>query len=136
MQRDLYSYLSSDMKRGRHNNFYVLSPAFISLHMQFMDTLDIHNVFSLSSSSYEQRKDQLLLNLQYSNLLHGGKRFVYQYDEYYRYTEEFFTYFLNYELTTKNGSHSFIQYIEAIFEILNTCFTETHNSKKNFSKQI
>lgn len=117
MERELYKSLDLDLRISRLNKHYILSPQFETLHDSFVGLFSAERYFDLSLESKVQRRDQILLHLQYRSLLYGYG--VYPYTQYLRYCEEFFTYFLNYELTTGRCSPQFPQVVRHIFDILN-----------------
>lgn len=117
MEIELYKTLDLDLRISKLNKNFQLSDEFTNYHNIFVRTLNPANYFTLSSEINVNRKDQLLLNIQYNNLLYSLN--VYRYDDYVRYAEEFFTYFLNYEITTRRGSPSFPVIVRSIFDILN-----------------
>ena len=128
MDRELYRILDLDFRICKRNKNFRLSQEFIVLHNHFVATLDRKRYFTLTPRIRVKRFDQLLLNLQYNNLLHGYN--VYSYEDYCRYTEEFLTYMLNYELTTGNGNADFPENIQQIFAILNRYFDKAVVSTK------
>lgn len=113
----LYQCLELDLRNGELNKNFQLSTQFKEIHRNFIAAYDERKYFALSPDINVQRKDQLLLNLQYNNLLYSG--LIYCYDDYYRYVEEFLQYFLSYEMTTGRCSPQFIDNIEKIFNTLN-----------------
>lgn len=117
MENELYKHLDLDLRIGKLNKNFQLSEQFINIHNVFVRSLDSKDYFDLNLEINVKRKDQLLLNLQYNNLIYSLN--VYRYDDYLRYMEEFFTYFLNYEVVTRRGSPSFPQIVMNIFNIIN-----------------
>lgn len=117
MEREMYKVLDMDMRISKINKHFQLSDQFIWMHDHFVENRSQDEYFSLGSNIKVERKDQLLLNLQYNNLLYGFN--MYNYDIYYKYVEEFFTYFLNYEITTGRCNPQFPNIIKNIFQILN-----------------
>lgn len=119
MERALYKALDIDLRIGKLTKDFQLSEQFERTHDYYVQKHnDSRKHFNLEPNIEAKRKDQLLLNLQYNNLLLSHH--VYEYKDYVNYTEEFFTYFLNYELTTGRCSPQFPQIIKNIFQILNT----------------
>lgn len=117
MDREMFKVLDVDMRISKLNKNFKLSDRFIWLHDNFVKNNKSEDYFVLNSNIKVERKDQLLLNIQYNNLLYGYG--VYNYDVYYKYAEEFFTYFLNYEIITNRCNPEFPTIIKNIFEILN-----------------
>lgn len=115
MDRELYRILDLDFRICKRNKHFQVSEEFKLLHRYFVDMHDSRNYFQLTPKIKVKRKDQLLLNLQYNNLLNG----IYTYEDYLCYTEEFFTYVINYELTTGNCAPNFADNIQEIYQILN-----------------
>lgn len=122
-RRDLYDILYLDLRNGKLNKNFKLSKHFVMIHNHNVNNSGYTNnnnnnkYFEIDADIKATRKDQLLLNLQYNNLINSYN--IYDFHEYYQHAEEFFTYFLNYELTTDRWSPSFPQLIENIFSILN-----------------
>lgn len=114
---ELYKALNMDLSLSRINKRYELSDEFTSLHDSFVRTHDKKYYFTLSKKIDTNRKDRLLLNLQYNNLLLCHSLYIYE--DYYRCAEEFFTYFINYEITSGYCSPSFPLIVNSIFNILN-----------------
>lgn len=118
MDRELYRVLDLDFRLSKLNKRFELSNQFEVLHDVFITMFgDESTYFELAPQIKAKRKDQLLLNLQYNNLLYGYQ--VYRYEDYLLYAEEFFTYFLNYEMTTHRCSPQFPTNIRKVFRILN-----------------
>lgn len=117
MEREIFRSLNTDLRLGKINKKFVLSEQFDWVHKQFVLSSNKETHFNLEPSITVKRKDQLLLNLQYNNLLYGYN--IYDYHDYCKYTEEFFTYFINYELTTGRVSPNFPKIIRNVFKILN-----------------
>lgn len=117
MERELYTIIKLDLKIGKINKKYILSKQFTSLHDKFVNLNNRNNYFYLNPDIKVKRKDQLILNIQYNNLFYGF--YLYEYKEYCRCAEEFFTYFLNYEIITGICSPDFPSNIKNIFSILN-----------------
>lgn len=113
----MYKVLDIDMRIGKINKNFQLSDKFVWLHDEFVQKNKSEEYFTLDSNINVKMKDQLLLNIQYNNLLHGYG--IYNFDVYCKYTEEFFTYFLNYEIITNRCNPQFPIIIKNIFEILN-----------------
>lgn len=114
---DVYRILDLDFRISRYNKKFQLSNQFKALHNNFVRQHNPEHYFNLTENIDVKRNDQLLLNLQYNNLLLGYA--IHPYENYCRYTEEFLVYFLNYEMTTGFCSPNFPQNIETIFNILN-----------------
>lgn len=114
---ELYRILDLNIRLSRLNKRFELLNEFKISHDKLVSGRNPRYYFNLSEQINVKRKDQLLLSLQYNKLLHSYN--LYSYEDYYRCTEEFFTYFLNYEMTTLYCSPSFPQIITSIFDILN-----------------
>lgn len=117
MEIQLFKFLNLDLSTSKRNKNFQLSDEFIEYHRIFMRNLDSERFFTLQSDITVQRKDQLLLNIQYNNLLYSVN--VYMYEDYCRYAEEFFTYMLNYQIVTRRGCPTFPDIIQNIFLLLN-----------------
>lgn len=117
MERELFKILDLELRIGKLNKKFELSDDFEWIHNNFILFYKQENYFNLTSNINVKRKDQLLLNLQYNNLIYGYN--IYNYTDYCKYVEEFFTYFLNYELTTGRCSPEFPKNVKKIFYILN-----------------
>lgn len=120
ISRQLYKALNLDLRFSRIEKKYFLSEEFEWLHKKFIETQDSRKFFKLEREIKVKRADQLLLNLQYNNLVNSYHIFSFQ--DYRNYMEEFFTYFLNYELTTGYCSPLFPNNIKEIFYIVNTYY--------------
>lgn len=117
MERELYKILDLDLRVGRLNKRFELSREFEKLHNDYIGFVDKKFYFNLEPNIKVNRKDQLLLNLQYNNLLYSYN--IHDYNDYCNYVEEFCTYFLNYEVITGYCSPKFTENIKNIFSILN-----------------
>lgn len=117
MERELYRILDIDYRISKLNNHFELSHQFEWLHDNYIKIQDSRKYFELHPYIKVKRRDQLILNLQYNNLLYSCN--IYNFIDYCSYAEEFFTYFLNYELTTGRCSPQFPNIIKTIFNILN-----------------
>lgn len=113
----LYTTLNLDLKLSKLHGHYELSNEFVYLHDKFVATKDPTKYFTLGPNINVPRKDQLLLNLQYNTLYYGFN--IYSYVEYCCQAQEFFTYFLNYEILTERCSAEFPTNVKTIFSILN-----------------
>lgn len=120
MERELYKQLNLDLKIGKLNKNFKLSQHFELLHNSFIKLQNSKYYFNLTDNNSLIRKDQLLLNLQYNNIIYHS--YGYAFDECLGFVEEFFTYFLNYELTTGRWSPNFTENIQQVFFILNKYF--------------
>lgn len=117
MERNLFLSLDYDFRLSKLNKKFELSREFDYLHTQFCLLHNSEKYFKLEPRINVKRKDQLLLNLQYNNLLFGFP--IYSYEYYCQCAEEFCTYFLNYEIVSGRCSPQFPENIRAIFLILN-----------------
>lgn len=117
MEYEMYRNLFLDIKYGETIHKYTVSQNFIILHNVMVSKIHSEKQFILKANIVAERKDQLLLNLQYNKLLNGLYR--YSYEDYKRNMEEFFTYFLNYELITGYWCPEFPNMVQKIFDIFN-----------------
>lgn len=117
MELELYKTLDLDFRISKINKLFILSEEFILVHNTFVKTLNPDNYFTLETNINVKRRDQLLLNIQYNNLLYSLN--VCTYEDYCKCAEEFFTYFLNYEIITRHGCPQFPNIIQNIFAVLN-----------------
>ncbi|WBR61496.1 hypothetical protein [Drosophila suzukii associated hytrosavirus 1] len=115
MERGLFKTLDLDFRISKIKKKFVLSESFERIHNNYVELFS-RDTFTLSPDIMVKRKDQLLLNLQFNNLFHSYNMYTYQ--DYCRYAEEFFTYFLNYEIITGICSPQFPKIIRSIFERL------------------
>lgn len=117
IERDLYIILNSNLKNCIANKHFELSKDFEILHNEYIKIYNSKKYFFLDTKIKVKRKDQLLLNLQYNNLIYTFN--IHSYEDYCKHVEEFFTCFLNYELTTGRCSQDFPTLIKNIYNILN-----------------
>lgn len=116
MNQSLFQVLDNDFRQSKINRHFKVSEYFKLLHDKFVDRHDRIKYFTLTDVIDVERKDQLLLNLQYINLVYGN---VYDYETFCLHLEEFLTNFLNYEMTTGNCSEHFVHNITVIYDKLN-----------------
>lgn len=117
MERELFNLLHKNLQLAIKNETFKLSNDFKILHTSFIQLHDKTKYFQLKETIPKNiRKDQLFLNLQYSNLV---KNFSF-YDpiEYYHSVEEFLTYTLNYEIITGRCLTNFINIITILLQTI------------------